>query len=101
PANGGAGAADACSVLAGAAKCAGRADRYSEQGSADRLRRSHSESTGVLHAVKITSLRRWMFGWERYTSWQWQPTTDTHDPNPPLTLEAVAAGGGVGAPDTR
>ena len=20
------------------------------------------------------------------TKWQWQPTTDTHDPNPPITL---------------
>lgn len=31
------------------------------------------------------------WSWSENSSWQWQPTLDTHDPNPPLPLEDPAA----------
>jgi hypothetical protein len=30
--------------------------------------------------------------WGERQSWQWQPTLDTHDPTPPITLEGAAGG---------
>lgn len=33
-------------------------------------------------------------GWFFCTNTQWQPTLTVHDPNPPITLESPAAGGG-------